>query len=334
MLAMLVSPSFGAELKLQTPFEAVAEKLLAQNHPRKSKIPPSQIILGSAVPFNSYPFPVSLIAASVARGQESEGHFCGGSLIGATWVLTAAHCVTSNRELIAPHLIDVYAGSSDFSGGDRISVKTIIRHPDFVLEYFENDLALLELAREPDAELRRTNRTGLIDIADPRAESELAKPGTAATILGWGTTEKSDFSGRLHAASVQIIDRKQCNGNILEKRAQDLENELSNIARSFRIDRSRLQNVEDAIMRNAGPLVSDGMFCAGDPGTPVGTRVADACRGDSGGPIFVTTKGGSHVQVGVISWGEGCGLPKLYGVYARLAAYADWIAAVKGEPVR
>jgi secreted trypsin-like serine protease len=330
LAALWISAPLAAAQSLRLPFDSIIEKLV-QKKPQTGRAQNSEIILGSAVGVAIYPFQVSLIAAEVAKGQEPEGHFCGGSLIGPTWVLTAAHCVTSGGQVVTPGVIDVYLGSIEFSGGDRIPVKAIIRHPDFVLEFFENDVALLQLSREPVPALRTSNRASEIEIVTLANEAEFTSPGTAATITGWGTTENSRFSRRLHAASVRIIDRKQCNGNILEKRARDLDDELSAIARSFRIDQPRLREVQDAIIRNAGPLVSDGMFCAGSPETPTAARVADACQGDSGGPIFVTKESGDYVQIGIISWGEGCGLPKLYGVYARLAKYAEWIARNAGE---
>lgn len=49
-----------------------------------------------------------------------------------------------------------------------------------------------------------------------------------------------------------------------------------------------------------GDVDDTSMFCAGVDG---GGK--DSCQGDSGGPI-VKRIGDQHVQVGVVSWGEGC----------------------------
>ena len=63
--------------------------------------------------------------------------------------------------------------------------------------------------------------------------------------------------------------------------------------------------------------IKPGMICAGYREGGV-----DACQGDSGGPLVWRTSDGP-VLVGVVSFGEGCGLK--YGTYTRVSAYRDWI---------
>jgi hypothetical protein len=66
----------------------------------------------------------------------------------------------------------------------------------------------------------------------------------------------------------------------------------------------------------------DVMVCAGFPDGGI-----DSCQGDSGGPLWR-----DDLQVGIVSWGIGCALPRRPGVYTRLAAYAPWIAGHVGRP--
>lgn len=63
--------------------------------------------------------------------------------------------------------------------------------------------------------------------------------------------------------------------------------------------------------------VTDQMFCAGQ-------HKKDSCQGDSGGPATAVVQG-NRVQIGIVSWGIGCGERDKYGVYTRLPLYVGWI---------
>lgn len=59
------------------------------------------------------------------------------------------------------------------------------------------------------------------------------------------------------------------------------------------------------------------------------TGVIDTCQGDSGGPLMlpVHEEGGKFpfYQIGIVSYGIGCGTRGIPGVYANVRKYIDWI---------
>merc|ERR1711973_441224 len=69
---------------------------------------------------------------------------------------------------------------------------------------------------------------------------------------------------------------------------------------------------------NAAPGgIMDHMLCAGQKGK-------DSCSGDSGGPMSIGT-GPTWTQIGIVSWGIGCGKSHYPGVYTRVTAVKSWI---------
>jgi hypothetical protein len=120
----------------------------------------------------------------------------------------------------------------------------------------------------------------------------LAAPGTLAVATGWGlTAEGAQVSNVLRHVTVQLVSNKVCNG-----------------------------------LGSYSGAITDHMLCAG---FPEGGK--DSCQGDSGGPLVMPDARGGHMQVGVVSFGEGCGRPNKFGVYARVAALERWVAGKIGS---
>uniref|UniRef100_UPI003AAEF9CF chymotrypsin-like protease CTRL-1 n=1 Tax=Centroberyx gerrardi TaxID=166262 RepID=UPI003AAEF9CF len=66
--------------------------------------------------------------------------------------------------------------------------------------------------------------------------------------------------------------------------------------------------------------ITENMICAG-----LKEGGKDSCQGDSGGPMV--SKWDVWIQSGVVSFGRGCALPELPGVYARVSQYEGWISS-------
>jgi secreted trypsin-like serine protease len=81
--------------------------------------------------------------------------------------------------------------------------------------------------------------------------------------------------------------------------------------------------VDDATCASAGGsysgLIPNEEICAGI----MSTGGVDTCQGDSGGPMFKKNAVNEWIQVGIVSWGEGCARPGKPGVYTEVRYFAN-----------
>ena len=156
----------------------------------------SAVVRGANVPAGDAPYAVALLAGASSSTEDWQRVFCGGSLVDARTVLTAAHCAIRVPNGGAEALV----GRTNLldSGGQRVRVLSVATHPGFDATTFRNDVALLRLASP-------VRGTPVTLGADPA-------PGTSATVLGWGALAEGQRTQTawLQAGSVPVLDDASC----------------------------------------------------------------------------------------------------------------------------
>lgn len=195
-----VEPKNPAHAKVLEARQAMLERALGAERARALMASP-RIVGGTDAPANQYKFQVGLLFADEPNNFQAQ--FCGGTLVAARFVVTAAHCVDF---LSGPTAVDVLVGTHSLaSGGTRIDVVAITIHPNWTPSTFNNDVAVIELAANapsgiPFAQLLATTN-----------EATLAPPRKRAWTSGWGDTEIAGFPTALQHVAIRIIRRSICN---------------------------------------------------------------------------------------------------------------------------
>ena len=148
-------------------------------------------------PTNTNKWPWAVAIHEVTTGGEMR-QFCGGSVIGDKWVLTAAHCkVRSSDKMVV--------GRSNLTGseGHELNVKRVIEHCNYDPQTNDSDIALVEVEVPTGVTLKPVD---LIDRGEPSAQ-----PGADATIVGWGRLQMGgSTSDTLQEVTVPIQTNALC----------------------------------------------------------------------------------------------------------------------------
>ena len=232
-------------------------------------------------------------AFTVALLDAQGAQFCGGSVIAADWVLTAAHCAVAVQEGSVAGPITAVIGRptlSDTSAGEVHAVTEVLVHPGYDEDRFTEDAALIHLA-SPTATLP-------IRLAGP-ADDGLEQHGTPARVYGWGLTmlqipvvpALTPTADRLQVVDLPIVGDAECGLPYL---------------------------IDLAAIGIPSPTPASHVCAAG--------FLKDSCNGDSGGPLVAESSTGA-VLLGIVSYGVGCALPTHAGIYTEVnsPAVLSWL---------
>ncbi|WP_204112396.1 serine protease [Shimia biformata] len=287
----------------------------------------ARVIGGQPADEGEWPWQVALLINGGAVDYNSQ--FCGGSMVLDTWVLTAAHCVHMAdkngvyRDL-NPQAISVYLGSVEIdpAKGDVIPVEAVYRYPDYVGTEFDNDIALIKLARAPRVPFET------IKVPDAQFGDMLDQPGVKTVVTGWGLVEGGERTPVMREAEIQMMSRDMCNQMMLEARAKSAAQGIGLAAQAFGLKQAEAELVWAELIKYVRAPMSENMLCSG---TFEGGKTS--CNGDSGGPLVVPLGEGKFIQAGVVSWGmssssgKSCAENALFSAYTRVSNYVDWLNA-------
>ncbi|KAF5004821.1 hypothetical protein FDECE_8698 [Fusarium decemcellulare] len=157
------------------------------------------IVGGQEAKLGEFPYIISLSLSGEA--------WCGGSLLNAKTVLTAAHCVDGQNASD----FKVRAGSLHWNtGGKAVGVASIAQHPKYNASALDNDIAILKLSAP-------IQKGSAISYATLTEQGSDPVPESITTVAGWGTLKYlGDDPKQLMKVSVPVVSRATCKKQYLK----------------------------------------------------------------------------------------------------------------------
>jgi secreted trypsin-like serine protease len=245
-----------------------------------------QVVGGTPVPDGKYPFMTS-IQANTSKRPPYEEHFCGGTLIDQNSVLTAAHCIDfignrTSQNTLSFRDVRLVVGVTVLSSSQG-KVRRIDRLSDISIHPDYNG----RTSNRYDAAVIEVGRP--VGVIDPIALAGVGRAGDP------GTSGDGDRLGE-HDRTAPVQPRGP-----------------ENYPKRMREARPPLVSDADCELSYGRDFYPELMVCAGQTGM-------DTCQGDSGGPMFIKDASGVRRQIGITSFGNGCGATGFPGVYTEVNA--------------
>ncbi|XP_051549319.1 granzyme E-like [Myxocyprinus asiaticus] len=152
------------------------------------------IMNGKEAKPHSRPYMVSL--------KRNRQHVCGGFLISDEFVLTAAHCLKTNKIMTA--VVGAHNLKNKTEGSVCIRVKSYHKHPDYTDGSFLNDIMLLRL------EKKVTQSKNVKWISIPKTKGDI-KADSVCSVAGWGSLSTYGQQSKvLMETHVKIMNNTEC----------------------------------------------------------------------------------------------------------------------------
>jgi secreted trypsin-like serine protease len=158
-----------------------------------------EIVGGANTTIAAHPYQVALTT-------NANFQFCGGSILNASWVLTAQHCVAGGDGDM--RVVAGITNKSQPSTGQIRAFNGITTFPGFTDPTVGKDVALLHLTTPLDLSGANAKAIALVTPAD--ASAGATNGGVISTVTGWGTlTEGGATPNILQAVDVPLVTNAQ-----------------------------------------------------------------------------------------------------------------------------
>jgi secreted trypsin-like serine protease len=157
------------------------------------------IVGGTNTTIAAHPWQIALTTSSGFQ-------FCGGSILNASWVVTAQHCVAGGSADM--RVVAGITRKSQQATGQIRAVDGVTTFPGFSNPELGGDVALVHLATPLDLSGANARAIGLVTAADAAADT--TDPGVISTVTGWGALAAGGSSpDTLQTVDVPLVSNAQ-----------------------------------------------------------------------------------------------------------------------------